>query len=141
MDYKSWFLTHGEKHKAIMDKLSTLSDEEVIEYFRFDNMVKNEPAFCLLYQENKKCHNMPKLNCYLCACPSFRFDDDGLKKVGNKTLFSSCDINAKDGSQFISEDAIHHDCTGCLLPHHESYIKKVFKRDWFEVMREVSMTK
>jgi len=137
MDYKTWFLTHGEKHRAIMDKLTALSDDEVIAYFRFDNMVKNEPAFCLLYKENKKCHDMQNLNCYLCACPSFRLDDDGLKKVEGKTLFSSCDIHAKDGSQFISEDAIHQDCTRCLLPHHESYIKKVFKRDWFKIMQNV----
>ena len=137
MSYSTWFQTHGEKHKAIMDKLSTLSNEEVITYFRFDNMVKNEPDFCPLYKDNKKCHDMPELNCYLCACPNFRFKDEGFKQIDNKTLFSTCDIDSKDGSQYISDDAIHQNCAGCLVPHHEAYIKKVFKRDWFEVMKEV----
>jgi len=137
MSYSTWFQTHGEKHKAIMDKLSTLNDEEVITYFRFDNMVKNEPDFCPLYKDNKQCHDMPELNCYLCACPNFRFKDEGFKQIDNKTLFSTCDIDSKDGSQYISDDAIHQNCAGCLVPHHEAYIKKVFKRDWFEVMKEV----
>jgi len=137
MSYSTWFQTHGEKHRAIMDKLSTLSDEEVITYFRFDNMVKNEPDFCPLYKDNKKCHDMPKLNCYLCACPNFRFDDEGFKQIENKTLFSTCDVDSKDGSQYISNNAIHQNCAGCLVPHHEAYIKKVFKRDWFKVMKEV----
>jgi len=45
MDYLSWFQAHGEKHKTIMDKLSKLSDKEIIAYFRFDNMVEKEPDF------------------------------------------------------------------------------------------------
>ena len=140
MSYTSWFQAHREKHKAIMDKLTALNDEEVIAYFRFDNMVKQEPDFCPLYKDNKKCHNMPELNCYLCACPNFRFDDAGFKKVANKTLYSTCNIDSKDGSQYISDDAIHQNCEGCLVPHHEAYIKKVFDRDWFRVMREVLLT-
>jgi len=137
MLYVSWYQTHGEKHKAIMAKLTHLSDDEVIAYFRFENMVKKEPDFCLLYKEEKKCHDMEGLNCYLCACPNFRFDDDGFKTVEDKTLYSTCSIDSKDGAQFISDDAIHQDCSGCLVPHHEAYIKKVFSRDWFKIMKEV----
>ena len=137
MSYVSWYQGHGEKHKAIMDKLTHLSDDEVIAYFRFENMVKKEPDFCLLYKEEKKCHDMEGLNCYLCACPNFRFDDDGFKTVEDKTLYSTCSIDSKDGAQFISDDAIHQDCSGCLVPHHEAYIKKVFSRDWFKIMKEV----
>jgi len=134
MSYSSWVQTHGEKHKAIMAKLKHLSDDEVIAYFRFENMVEKEPDFCLLYKENKKCHNMEDLNCYLCACPNFRFDDEGFKKIEKKTLYSTCSIESKDGDQFILEDAIHQDCSGCFVPHHEAYIKKVFDRDWFNIM-------
>ncbi len=137
MTYLSWFQTHGKKHNAIMNTLTHLGDDEVIAYFRFDNMVKKEPDFCPLYKEHKKCHDMEDLNCYLCACPNFQFDDEGLKKPGEKTLYSTCSIDAKDGAQYISDDAIHQDCSGCLVPHHESYIKKVFSRDWFKIMKEV----
>jgi hypothetical protein len=127
MTYLSWFQSHGEKHKAILKKLVNLSDDEVIAYFRFENMVEKEPDFCLLYKENKKCHDMKELNCYLCACPHFRFDDEGFQKVKEKTLYSTCSIDSKDGAQFISDDAIHHDCTACLITHHEAYIKKFFQ--------------
>ena len=137
MSYISWFQTHGEKHKAIMDKLTDLSDDEVIAYFQFENMVENEQDFCPLYKDNKKCHDMKELNCYLCACPNFRFNDNGFKKVGEKTLYSTCDIESKDGSQYFTDDAIHQNCSGCLVPHHEAYIKKIFSRDWFKIMKEV----
>jgi len=140
MLYVSWYQAHGEKHKAIMAKLTQLSNDEVIAYFRFENMVKKEPDFCLLYKEEKKCHDMEGLNCYLCACPNFRFDDEGFKTVEEKTLYSTCSIDAKDGAQFISDNAIHQDCTACLVPHNEAYIKKVFSRDWFKIMGNVLPT-
>lgn len=141
MTYKNWFQVHGEKHKAIMDKLTHLSDDEIIAYFRFENMVICEPDFCLLYKDNKKCHDIEELNCYLCACPYFRFDDEGLEQRKKKTLYSTCSIESKDGSQFITEESIHQDCTGCVVPHHESYIQKNFQknfsRDWFTIMKDV----
>lgn len=137
MTYSDWFYAHGKKHKAIMEKLSHLSMEEVIAYFRFDNMVEKEPDFCPLYKENKKCHDITGLNCYLCACPNFRFKDKGFHAREGKTLYSACSINSKEGGQFITEDAIHQDCSKCSVPHYESYITRVFDRDWFEMMENV----
>ena len=138
MSYSSWFQAHGEKHKKIIDKIGHLSDEEIIDYFYFDNMVKNETDFCPLYADNKKCHDNEELNCYFCACPNFRFNDKGFRKQENKTLFSTCDINSKEGSQYISDDAIHQNCAGCFVPHSKAYIKKHFKRNWFEAMNNVN---
>jgi len=137
MSYSSWFQAHGEKQKKIIEKLQHLNDDELIEYFRFDNMVKKEFNFCPLYAKNKKCHDNKELNCYFCACPNFRFKDDGFAKVKKQTLFSICGIDSKDGSQYISADAIHQNCAGCFVPHSESYIKKYFTRDWFEAMSKV----
>lgn len=137
MSYKKWFDEHAQKHKAIMNKLVHLGDEEVIEYFQFENMVKNEVDFCPLYTQNKKCHEMEELNCYLCACPNFRFNDNGFAKEEDKTLFSTCTIESPDGDRFISESAIHQNCAGCLVPHRESYIHKVFDRNWRTIMNEV----
>ncbi len=138
MSYESWFQEHGKKHKKIIEKLSHLSDDELIEYFRFDNMVQKEPDFCPLYQENRKCHDNEALNCYFCACPNFRFKDKGFKQIEEKTLFSTCNIDSKDGSKYISEDAIHQNCSGCFVPHSESYIRKYFTRDWFKSMSKVN---
>lgn len=140
MTYLEWYTSHGNKHAKIMQKLKHLSDEEIITYFRFENMVKHEPDFCPLYAENKKCHEMENLNCYLCACPHFRFSDKGLHKQGKKTIYSTCAIDAKEGGVFESDTAIHQDCTKCLLPHYESVIKKYFSRDWFKIMKRVEAT-
>lgn len=121
MTYNSWLESHTIKHKKIMDKLTDLSDDEVIEYFRFENMVENELDFCPLYKDNTKCHEMENLNCYLCACPHFR--------VGEKKSY--CDINSKDGGSIVANDGyIHQDCSKCCVPHHQSYIKKNFNRNW-----------
>jgi len=140
MGYSEWFETHGKKHAAIMAKLTHLRDEEVIAYFRFENMVEKEPDFCPLYKENRKCHDIEELNCYLCACPNFRFDDNGLETIDGKSLKSRCSIDSKEGSRFVGTDAIHQDCSGCLVPHRESYIKEVFHREWFTIMQKVKPT-
>lgn len=137
MSYKKWFDEHAAKHRAIMEKLTHLSDEEVIEYFRFENMVQHESDFCPLYAEHKKCHDMEELNCYLCACPNFRFNDGGFTTEGDKTLFSTCSIESPDGDRYVSESAIHQNCAGCIVPHRESYIRKVFDRNWLNIMKEV----
>ncbi len=138
MSYSKWFQSHGEKHKKIMDKLKHYTDDEVIAYFRFENMVEKEPYFCPLYKDKKKCHNIELLNCYLCACSNFRFSDDGFKKVNSKVLYSSCSIESKDGNTFETDDAIHQNCSNCLVPHDEKYIKKYFSRDWFLSMKNVN---
>ena len=138
MRYKDWFEAHGRKHAAIMQKLTHLSDDEVIAYFRFENMRIKEPDFCPLYAENKKCHDMEDLNCYLCACPNFRFNDKGFKNLEGRRLKSYCTIDSKEGDIFKTDDAIHQNCSGCTVPHHEAYIKKYFKRDWFEIMEKVT---
>lgn len=134
MAYSTWFETHGKKHAEIMQKLTHLTDEEVLIYFRFENMVEQEPDFCPLYAKNQKCHDMENLNCYLCACPNFRFSDTGFKEVNSKTLKSYCHIDSKDGTVFEGKDALHQNCSGCTIPHHEAYLKKHFQREWFSIM-------
>lgn len=137
MSYSTWFQAHGKKHKEIVDKLSDISDNEIIEYFQFENMVEKEPNFCPLYAKNKKCHDIKELNCYLCACPNFRFDDNGFEKKEKRKLFSYCNIDSIDGAEFKTDSAIHQNCVGCFVPHHESYIKKIFSRNWFKMMNSV----
>ncbi len=138
MGYREWFETHGKKHAAIIQKLTHLSDDEVIAYFRYENMVAKEPDFCPLYADNKKCHEMEDLNCYLCACPNFRFNDEGFETAEERSIKSYCAIDSKEGDRFETEDAIHQDCSGCTIPHHEAYIRKHFHKEWFAIMRSVS---
>ena len=128
MGYRSWFDNHAKKHKQIMQKLQELSDDEIIEYFKFENMQKNEPDFCPLYAKNIKCHEIKQLNCYLCACPNFRFDDNAPK------IKSYCSIDFKDGKQIESNGFIHQDCSNCTIPHKQKYIKQNFSKDWKDIM-------
>ena len=136
MSYSTWFNEHATKHKKIVDKLVSkgYTQEQIIEYFDFESMVKNENDFCPLYKDNKKCHEMESLNCYLCACPNFRFDDAGIKEVNKNTQYSFCDIESKDGKQGVYGDKIHQDCSKCGVPHHKSYVEKNFDLDWKKIM-------
>jgi len=138
LSYKSWFDQHAKKHKTIVDKLLTknYSKEQIIEYFDFENMLKKENDFCLLYKDNKKCHNIESLNCYLCACPNFRFSDEGIKKVDSNTQYSLCSIDSKNGRQGIYGEKIHQDCSNCTVPHHKNYVEKHFDLDWKKIMQE-----
>jgi len=138
MTYNEWVQAQGKRHKTIIKKLlkQEFTKEQIIEYFDFENMKIKEMDFCPLYAENKKCHDMEKLNCYLCSCPYFRFKDDGIQKLEEKTQFSFCSIDAKDGKAGVYGDAIHHDCSGCTVPHSRAYVKKNFDLDWNQIMKE-----
>ena len=121
MSYKKWLQEHYKKHKSIVDKLINKSDDEIISYFEYDNMVKYEPDFCPLYKENKKCHDIKNLNCYMCGCSNFRLSNSK----------SYCSINSKYGKTINSKDGfIHQDCSACTIPHQYSFIKKNFDRNW-----------
>ncbi len=128
MTYEEWINEHKIKHQKLVSKLSYLSDMELVKYFDFDNMVKYEPDFCLLYKENTKCHDMETLNCYLCACPLFR--------LGKTKSF--CDIASVNGGEFVGPDGfIHQDCSGCTIPHKIPYIEANFDKDWGSIMKNV----
>ena len=134
MSYSSWFEAHALKHKKIVDKLVVMgyTKEQIIDYFDFDNMVEKENDFCPLYKEPKKCHDMESLNCYLCACPNFRFNDEGLDTYKEMKILSKCDID--NGEKFAGKGVIHQDCSSCSVPHHKAYVEKNFDLDWKKIM-------
>lgn len=141
MGYDTWFNEHAIKHEKIVKKLleKELSKEQIIDYFDFENMVKEEKDFCPLYKDHKKCHDMETLNCYLCACPNFRFNDEGITKVEDKTQYSFCDIDSKDGEQGVYGEKIHQNCSGCSVPHHRAYVERNFDYNWKTVMQKCSL--
>ena len=128
MSYKAWFDNHYKKHQNIINKIIHLNNDEIIKYFKYENIKINKPDFCPLYKENKKCHDIENLNCYLCGCPNFRL-------ISTK---SYCEINSKNGGNIKAKDGfIHQDCSNCTVPHKEKYIKKVFNKDWKKMMENV----
>ncbi len=127
MSYLSWFENHASKHQEIVKKVK---EDDLIEYFRWENISKTDSDFCPLFAKNKKCHEIENLNCYLCACPNFRFDDKATK------LKSWCSIDSKEGRQIEHNGVIHQDCSGCKIPHGEPYIKKHFDTNWLNIMKD-----
>ena len=136
MTYTHWHDTHALKHAKIMKKLEGLNEFDVVQYFIFENMVKNEPTFCALYATNTKCHEMYELNCYMCGCPHFRFNQTPI--IEDEIEYHSiCSINSKNGKRFYSKSQVHQDCSGCKVPHAENYIFRHFDRDWLKMMKDV----
>jgi hypothetical protein len=138
MSYIKWLQTHVKKHHDIIQKLQKrgLSPEATIAYFNFENMLKKEPDFCPLYAKGQKCHDMKHLNCYLCACPFFQFNDAGIEYEGTIPRYSRCAINAKDTGIYATKTAVHQDCSSCTLPHHTGFIKKRFDFELSKIMQE-----
>lgn len=143
MSYESWYIRHGNKHRVIVDRLIELgyTKEGIIAYFDFDSMVVNEPDFCVLYAQPKKCHSIEKLSCFLCACPLFRFNDNGFEMRGGHQVRSYCEVTSKYGSQHLFGDVIHQDCTNCVLPHSAKYVHSHFDANWFSIMRDCNIAK
>lgn len=140
MRYEEWFEQHAQKHQKIVEKLLAkgLTQEQIIDYFEYENMAKEEIDFCPLYKMGKKCHDMEKLNCYLCGCPNFRFNDNGLDTYNSMKILSHCDIH--NGSTIGRGGTIHQDCSKCTVPHHKAYVSKNFDFDWKKVMKECKIT-
>ena len=137
MNYITWFLDHNQKHRKIVDRLKQdgLSSEQVIDYFEFSNMLAKEPDFCLLYAEGKKCHNIAYLNCYMCACPFFRFNDEGVPDGEGILVKSQCAIHSTKSDRFVYQGVAHLDCSRCTVPHTRTFIKNNFNEAWHEMMK------
>ena len=127
MTYQEWIENHYQKHQTIIKQISHLTKDEIIAYFDFENMKKLHEDFCLLYPTNTKCHDLKKLNCYICGCPYFRVND---KK-------SYCSINSRKSAVFIAPDGFEHlDCSNCTLPHTTKFVTKNFELDWINYIKE-----
>src|SRR3990167_9811935 len=137
MSYREWFVKHANKQREIVQKLVTngLNKEQIIDYFDFDNMVKEEPDFCYLYADKKKCHDIANLNCYLCACPLFRFKDAGIYEIDGKNVYSYCSVDSKYGRHGVYGEKIHQDCSKCSVPHGKKYISKNYDENWLKIMK------
>ncbi|MBK1682775.1 hypothetical protein [Rhodoferax fermentans] len=137
MSYITWFLNHGQKHRKIVEKLKQdgLSQDQIIDYFEFDNMVKHEPTFCPLYATPKKCHTSAYLSCYMCACPFFRFNDQGSLNDEGILVKSHCAIKSTKSSLFVHDGVGHLNCSACKVPHTRTFVRNRFNENWHEMMK------
>jgi Zn-finger protein len=119
MNFKEWYENHREKQKTIVQKLAHLSDEELMEYFEYENMRVKERDFCPLYSQEKKCHDIEKLNCFFCACPEFNF-------VNEKESF--CSIGSRFGKKIEFNGGFLQDCSKCFIAHKRGFIRRYIKK-------------
>lgn len=119
MTYTEWAADEAVRKSELVKKLQAQnkSAAEIVAYFDFENMAKEEPLYCPLYSTNTKCHPIEKLNCFFCGCPYFVYDDNGIAVAQEKTVYSTCTINCTKGSKFHTDTAIHQDCSKCTVPH------------------------
>lgn len=137
MGYKSWFDAHAKKHEALVATLKAqgIGDEALVAYFVFENMCKHAPDFCPLYASGKKCHDKGYLNCFLCACPHFRFQDTGLHvKEDGTVMKSTCAIRSRFAKKFVHGGVEHLDCSDCVLPHTKAFVRSCVDKPWRETM-------
>lgn len=125
MTFKEWEIDHNSKVDTILKKLGNISHEEVTNYFNYDNMIKAEPNFCELYKTNSKCHDMDDLNCFLCGCPFFKYSDETPILIEDGVeVMSICVINSKNAGAYVQDGKQQCDCSGCIIPHKQRFVKK-----------------
>lgn len=133
MTYDEWTEAHNKKVTTILEKLGDRSVDEIADYFKFENMVVNEPDFCLLYPDNKKCHDVDNLNCYFCGCPYFMVNEEPPvddKKIRHNSYCSINSVFKKDFYWGPDDNGIvdsHCDCSDCVFTHKEDYVKKAIR--------------
>jgi len=123
MTYSSWLDDNRKKVAAIRGRLDKLgyTPEAVVAYFDYDNMRVQEPTHCPLYESGTKCHDISELNCYLCGCPFFLFNDTAPYKVENGLeYYSKCAVDSRKAGEFIHDNKVHCNCAGCVVPHSKS---------------------
>ncbi len=93
---------------------------QIISEFSYKVRSKKHPDACICYQQNKPCHKMDDLNCFLCYCPFY----DTSKEEGG------CKRNCKDGKWFYSEKLPKGkiwDCSDCTYPHEKATVKGILE--------------
>lgn len=134
MTFDRWISTHTKKKNKVLLKLIGKTDVEIVEYFKWDNMVINEPKYCELYSTKSKCHNVDNLNCLLCGCPFFKVTPEAEQASTGVIEMSSCSINSKYKEIFsFTNDAgrvcTQCDCTNCTVNHTDGFALNSLRAD------------
>jgi len=90
--------------------------QRIISEFDFENQREKNPDKCVCYKE-EKCHDVEKLNCFLCYCP----------KYNNSVNEGGCKINNQKGKWLVKGDKKIWDCSDCDYPHKKEIIEKYLR--------------
>lgn len=98
---------NADKMHALANEIREQRIGEVIDEWNFEKRKKANPNGCVCYEQDKKCHNLKKLNCFFCYCPDY----DRSVKEGR------CRIDSPDGKYIDNHERKILDCSECDFPH------------------------
>lgn len=101
---------HKLAKKIIEERIDKLIGE-----WDFEKRKKSNSEECICYPQNKKCHNLEKLNCLFCYCPNY---DLSVKE-------GKCKINSPKGKYIENSEGKILDCSDCDFPHKAENIRKI----------------
>ena len=87
----------------------------IVAEFSYKTRKQKFPDACICYLQDKPCHDMENLNCFLCYCPFY----DRSKEEGG------CLKNSKDGEWFYSKKLYAGkvwDCSNCTITHEDTFV-------------------
>ncbi|MCK7484393.1 MAG: hypothetical protein MZU97_01685 [Bacillus subtilis] len=127
------------KQSLLISKFGDICEDDIIQKFKFSQMVKDYPEYCVMLENGEICHNLDKdeLNCLGCNCPNYKLE---ISYDAEKELYKIgiCSINSKFGSYKISsiksdlrKKYLILNCKNCSVPHRARFIKKYFFRNNF----------
>jgi len=128
-NYRKYKKIFVDRRLEVVRKLLNkgMSEEEILEYFLYPNISKQEPDFCILYGCGEVCHSLPKgkLNCFGCYCPYFEMV---VWNDGEKDITGRCAMGSEYMTIFSTATGDHLlDCSNCWFPHEEAEVKKSLK--------------
>jgi hypothetical protein len=93
------------KRDKIVDK-EELTASDILKYFKYENLVKQEPKFCPLFKSKEKCHDGKNIFCWNCYCDEYDLScNDG--------LIGKCKTKSKKAK--YTNGIL--DCSDCTYPH------------------------
>ena len=135
MTYKEWFDAHGAKHQKIMKNWMASPMKRSLPISVLRTWWRKNPSSVHFTKKIKNATRWKSSTVTSAPVPtSDSMTGVCIEKEG-RTYYSDCNIHAREGKAFVSESAVHQDCSACLLPHKESFVRKVFTRNWFGIMR------
>ncbi|MEO0198792.1 MAG: hypothetical protein ABIL92_01235 [candidate division WOR-3 bacterium] len=119
---EKWRMEFIKKRQEVISRFQLRTPEKIVEFFKYANLKKMVPDFCILFKDNILCHNLPEneLVCYFCACPFYDYElwDE------NRKIFGACKNPEGSG---VRNNYGYFDCTSCVLPHQEKTALKMLK--------------
>ena len=109
--------------------LTEINSPVIISETSFQIRSKKHSEQCPYYAQEKPCHDIKDLNCFLCVCPEYHSDmDEGGCRINNQSgKWHSPYPYSKSGKVW--------DCSDCSFPHFQAHIEQYLRQNLGELRR------